>query len=280
MVIIEMSVFFKKIGDLTTGLGRIFKGKTVISSELDKHPDYIVWRVASETVNHFKKIDGFVVKDYEHVVLLHQGSIVGIADSGIFELEKKSKSPGTEIIWLTKREFEIKWGSPSVYTADKALIGCHGSCRVRISNPRSFVKNVVANQASYEVTSLKRWIKHTLIASIKAALTNYTMSELYSERKTISMKVRREISTDFMRWGLELLSFDILGFKIPDQYQYLLEASSTAQDHADVDALIRKYERFIEKADEQLLAGEISEERHSEIVRRYQEKISQLKGSV
>ncbi len=272
-----MSAFFKKIGDLTSGVGKIFKGKKIVSSNLDQDEELIISRLSAHSTDTFKNIDGFVVKEYEHVVLLHQGSIVGIADSGIFELEKQSKTQGTEIIWITKREFEIKWGSPSIYTEDKALIGCHGSCRVRINNPRSFVKNVVAEQTNYEVTALKKWIKHTLIGAIKTSLTNYTISELYTERKTISMKVRREINADFTRWGLELLSLDILGFRIPDRYMHLLEASPEEGDPSATEALIKKYERLIEKADEQLLAGELSEERHAEIVRRYQKKLTALR---
>ncbi len=276
----RMGGFFKKIGDVTSSVGRTFKGKTIVNSNLDENQNRIITRLTSIATDSFRNIDGFVVKDYEHVVLLHQGSIVGIADSGIFELQKKSKSPGTEIIWITKREIEIKWGSPSVYTADQALIGCYGSARVRIVNPRSFVKNVIADQAKYDLKELKSWIKHTLISTIKTALSNYNLSELYSKRKSISLKVRREINPEFTRWGLELLTLDILGLKIPKEHQTLLKTDEDADEKERLQALLQKYEELIEKADEKLLSGEISEERHSEIVKRYQKKIQELKGSV
>jgi hypothetical protein len=139
---------FRRIGD-TIHIGtKRFKGKTILSSNFESE-DSLIFRVKSDDRDRFRKDDGFIVKDLENAVLLQSGSLVGVAGSGIYELDKSAKQPGSEIIWVTKGEFIIKWGTPGIYTADNILVGCYGISRMRVVNPRNFIMNVVSYKRYY-----------------------------------------------------------------------------------------------------------------------------------
>lgn len=289
---------FKRIGDAVHAGAKQFKGKSILKSNFSSvSGDLIVYRIlASDNgVDNFRKKDGFLVKDLENVILLQSGSLAGVAGSGVYELKKDAKTPGSEIIWVSKREFIVKWGSPGIYTADNILIGSFGISRLRVVNPRNFIMNVVSHRRKYSDDELRPWIKQTIIGAIKHVMSKYEIAELLRERKSLEMQMRSELGPELSRWGLELLGIEIGGFKVPDEYSDLLsyemekralvrkrelDIERTSTSPLDIRSKIAKYEKMIEKADEKLLEGEISAENHRRIIKKYEDKISSLKSKL
>jgi membrane protease subunit (stomatin/prohibitin family) len=283
---------FRRIGD-TIHLGtKKFKGKAILSSKFEEGSgESLVHRVKAENYDNFRKIDGFIVKEPENAVLLQSGVLIGVAGSGIYQLEKTARHPGSEIIWVTKREFIIKWGSPGIYTSDNVMIGCWGISRLRIVNPRNFIMNVVSHKHYYSGSELKHWVKQTVIAAVKHVMSRYTVPELLKERRSLEIQTRSELGPESSRWGLELVGLDIGGFKVPEEYETLLsyeiekQILSTQQSLAEersqfdvVEEKIKKYELLLEQADEMFLSGKISEQRYKEISDKYSTKLAKLKS--
>lgn len=283
---------FRRIGD-TIHIGtKRFKGKTILNSNFDSE-DSLVFRVKSDDRDRFRKDDGFIVKDLENAVLLQSGSLVGVAGSGIYELDKSAKQPGSEIIWVTKGEFIIKWGTPGIYTADNILVGCYGISRMRVVNPRNFIMNVVSYKRYYSSEELKNWVKQTIIAAVKHVMARYTVPELLKERRSLEIQTRSELGPETSRWGLELVGLDIGGFKVPEEYQALLsyevekqvlEQQRTLSEErsklSDITESIKKYEMMLEQADEMFLSGKISEEKYKELTDKYSTKLSKYKAQL
>jgi regulator of protease activity HflC (stomatin/prohibitin superfamily) len=285
---------FRRIGD-TVHIGtKRFRGKTILSSNFDREADdSLIFRAKSDDRDSFRKDDGFIVKDLENAVLLQSGALVGVAGSGIYELDKTAKRPGSEIIWVTKREFLLKWGTPGIYTSDNILIGCYGISRMRVINPRNFIMNVVSHKHYYSGTELKNWVKQTIIAAVKHVMSRYTVPELLKERRSLEIQTRSELGPETSRWGLELVGLDIGGFKVPDEYEALLsyeiekqvleQQQHLAKERKKVENLtdkIRKYELMLEQADEMFLNGKISEEKYKEITDKYSAKLAQYKAQM
>ncbi|MHA1972257.1 MAG: SPFH domain-containing protein [Candidatus Hodarchaeales archaeon] len=280
---------FKRIGD-TVHLGtKKFKGKTILSSKFDS--ESLIYRIKSDDYDNFRKVDGFVVKEPENAVLLQSGALVGVAGNGIYELDKNAKRPGSEIIWVTKREFVIKWGSPGIYTSDNIMIGCFGISRMRIVNPRNFIMNIVSHKQYFTSDELRNWVKQTIISAVKHVLSKYTVPELLRERRSLSIQTRSELGPETSRWGLELIGIDIGGFKVPDEYQALLsyeiekqvlevqkELDLERQTMDELSNKIKKYEQMLEQADEMFLNGKLSEERYKELSNKYSKKLADLKA--
>ena len=283
---------FRKIGD-TVHIGtKKFKGKTILSSDFGPETaDSLIFRVRSEDRDSFRKDDGFMVKDPENAILLQSGALVGVAGSGIYELDKAAKRPGSEIIWVTKREFIIKWGTPGIYTSDNIMVGCYGISRMRVVNPRNFIMNVVSHKQYYSGEELKNWVKQTIIAAVKHIMSRYTVPELLKERRSLEIQTRSELGPETSRWGLELVGLDIGGFKVPEDYQTLLsyeiekqvldrqqELAEEREKLDDVAEKVKKYEQMLEQADEMFLSGKISEEKYKEISDKYSQKLAQYKA--
>ncbi|MFW9903124.1 MAG: SPFH domain-containing protein [Candidatus Thorarchaeota archaeon] len=283
---------FRRIGDAVHIGTKKFKGKAILSSDFEaKTESSLISRIKSEDYDSFRKHDGFIVKDPENAILLQSGSLVGVAGSGIYQLEKSAKRPGSEIIWVTKREFIIKWGSPGVYTSDNIIIGCYGISRMRVVNPRNFIMNVVSHKQYYSGNELKNWVKQTIIAAVKHVMSRYTVPELLKERRSLEIQTRSELGPETSRWGLELVGLDIGGFKVPDEYQALLsyeiekqvleQQQELAEQRSELDAAtekVKKYEQMLEHADEMFLNGKISEEKYKELTDKYSKKLAQAKA--
>lgn len=283
---------FRRIGD-TVHIGtKKFKGKTILSSNFGPEIESsLISRLKSEDFDSFRKYDGFIVKDPENAILLQSGSLVGVAGSGIYELDKSAKRPGSEVIWVTKREFIIKWGTPGVYTSDNIMVGCYGISRMRVVNPRNFIMNVVSHKRYYSGDELKNWVKQTIIAAVKHVMSRYTVPELLKERRSLEIQTRSELGPETSRWGLELVGLDIGGFKVPDEYQALLsyEIEKQVLDQQrklkeerkafdDVAENIKKYEQMVEQADEMFLREKISEEKYKELSDKYSRKLAKLRA--
>lgn len=285
---------FRRIGDTIHYGTKKFKGKSILSSNFDESKiESLIHRIKSDEYDNFRKIDGFIVKEPENAVLLQSGELIGVAGSGIYQLEKTAKHPGSEIIWVTKREFIIKWGSPGIYTSDSIMVGCWGISRLRIINPRNFIMNVVSHKQYYSGRELKNWVKQTIIAAVKHVMSHYTVPELLKERRSLEMQTRSELGPESSRWGLELVGLDIGGFKVPEEYETLLtyeiekQVLETRQELAEerkslesVPEKIQKFESMLEQADEMFLSGKISEKRYKEISDKYSKKVAKLKSQV
>lgn len=285
---------FHRIGDAVHIGTKKFKGKAILSSNFgDDKESSLIDRLKSEDYDSFRKFDGFVVKDPENAVLLQSGSLVGVAGSGIYELDKPAKRPGSEIIWVTKREFIIKWGSPGIYTSDNIMVGCYGISRMRVVNPRNFIMNVVSHKQYYSGKELKNWVKQTVVAAVKHVMSRYTVPELLKERRSLEIQTRSELGPETSRWGLELVGLDIGGFKVPDEYQALLsyeiekqvlaqkrELAEERKEFDDIAEKVTKYEQMLEQADEMFLSGKISEEKYKELTDKYSKKLAHYKSQM
>ncbi|MFW9779999.1 MAG: SPFH domain-containing protein [Candidatus Heimdallarchaeota archaeon] len=285
---------FRRIGDAVHIGSKRFRGKTILSSDFsEENGGSLVSRVRSDDRDGFRKDDGFIVKDPENAVLLQSGTLVGVAGSGIYELDKLAKRPGSEIIWVSKREFVIKWGTPGILSADNIMIGCYGISRMRIVNPRNFISNVVSHRQYYSSEELKNWVKQTIIGAVKHVMSRYSVPELLRERRSLEIQTRAELGPETSRWGLELVGLDIGGFKVPDEYQSLLayevekqvleQQRSLAEEREQFDDIAektKKYELMVEQADEMFLSGRISEDKYKELSDKYSKKLAELKSQL
>ncbi|MHA2243406.1 MAG: SPFH domain-containing protein [Candidatus Hodarchaeales archaeon] len=285
---------FRRVGDAVHIGTKKFKGKSILSSNFEPETESsLISRLKSEEFDSFRKYDGFIVKDPENAILLQSGSLVGIAGSGIYELDKSAKQPGSEIIWVTKREFIIRWGTPGVYTSDNIMIGCYGISRMRVVNPRNFIMNVVSHKQYYSGDELKNWVKQTIIAAVKHVMSLYTIPELLKERRSLEIQTRSELGPETSRWGLELVGLDIGGFKVPDEYQALLsyevekqvlekqrELAEERKSFDDIAEKVKKYEQMLEQADEMFLSGKLPEEKYKKLTDKYSEKLAQFRAQM
>jgi len=166
-------------------------------------------------------ITAFVVKGYENAILVQLGKTVGILNEGIYEIDKGFQFTGTEIIWIDKTEFKTKWGLPEVYLKDNIKISTHGSLLVRVTNPRSFLLNVVSGKQNVTRKDVDDFIFDTVVETYREVLGGLKIDEVLRSRDEIKQQVQAKLFDLLSHWGIELINLEIEGMKLPKEFEEL-----------------------------------------------------------
>lgn len=220
-----LNLFFKEIKD------KKFK---------DEDPEIISWQrvdmgtldtpllyIFPKSEENIKDKKYFAVKDYEKALFYDQGALVGVIGGGIYELEKKAKIKGTEIVWVDTSLIEIPWGIPKkngLPTKDGVTIGLFGDLKLRINNIKTFYNDIVAGKKEWVVQDLKNWILTLLHTSLRDIFKNYDVKQVILEdRERVINLITSKITEEFLRYGLELETFNIIGIKTPEDLEQVLD---------------------------------------------------------
>ena len=177
------------------------------------------------------KTKGFAVKEHERAILLKNGELISEMESGTYELDKQARKPGTEIVWIATNLFSIPWGIPQingVYTKDGFQIGMFGDLKLNIEKPLYFYKYVVGGSPFWTLRQLKEWIKSLLHSCLRDILKKYELLQIFQENHQVLREMLiGKVIEEFDSYGINLSSFNILGFKTPDSASNLLDSKKT-----------------------------------------------------
>ena len=169
----------------------------------------------------------FAVKDYERVLFYNQGRLVDVLRGGIYELDKKARIKGTEIVWIDTSLIEIPWGIPKKHgipTKDGVTVGLFGDLKLKISDVKTFYNDIVAGKKEWIIQDLKDWIMGLLHTSLKDIFKKYNMKQIILEdRERVINLITSKITEEFLRYGLELETFNVIGMKTPEGIQEILD---------------------------------------------------------
>jgi regulator of protease activity HflC (stomatin/prohibitin superfamily) len=212
------------------------KGK----KDIDYNPEIIAWQrgdaelknppllyVFPQPGDNIKEKKFFAVKDYEKVLFYDKGELLDTLGGGVYELEKKAKIKGTEIVWIDTSFIDIPWGIPQssgIPTKDGIFIGLHGDLRIRINDVKIFYNDVVAGKRDWRVQNLKEWIMSLLSTSLRDMFKNHQAKQIIlEERERIINLITAKVSEELMKYGLELETLNIIGVKAPEGTEKLFE---------------------------------------------------------
>lgn len=169
----------------------------------------------------------FAVKDYERALFYNKGELIGVLGGGIYEIDKKARIKGTEIVWIDTSLLNIPWGIPiknGILTKDNVLIGLHGDLKLRIQNPKTFYKDIVAGKKEWTVQDIKDWIISLLHTSLRDIFKNYFVKQIIlEERERVINLITAKVTEEFIRYGLELETFNIIGLKTTIEAQKIID---------------------------------------------------------
>lgn len=180
----------------------------------------------------------FAVKDYEKALFYNKGVLVDVLGGGVYEIDKRAKVKGTEIVWIDTSFVEIQWGIPQtsgIPTKDGKIIGLHGSLKLRINDAKKFYNDVVAGKKIWTGNDLKEWIVNLLHTSLRDVFKNYTAKNvILEERDRVVTLLTSKITDEFVSYGLDLETLYVIGIKSPEgmeqMYQLEKEKASIADE--------------------------------------------------
>lgn len=219
---------------------------------IDYNPEIIAWQrtemdpknapllyIFPQPGDNIKKKKLFVVKDYEKALFYNMGELIGLLGGGVYELEKKAKIKGTEIVWIDTSFIDIQWGIPQsngIPTKDGIFIGLHGDLRLKINDVKLFYNDVVAGKSEWGVQDLKEWIMSLIHTSLRDLFKNYQAKQVVLEdRERVINLIIPKVSEELMVYGLELETLNIIGVKA-------LEAKGKISDQLEVLKLKKELE--------------------------------------
>jgi len=205
---------------------REVKGKKI----KDYHPEIIAWQRENignsnsllsykfpQPGDNIKSKKYFAVKDYEKAIVYNKGEIIGVLKGGVYELDKKARIKGTAIVWIDTSFIDIQWGiaqSEGIPTKDGYIIGLHGDLKLRINDVKTFYNDVIAGKEDWNTYYLKNFIMSLLHSSLRDIFKTYNAKNIILEdRERLINLVTTKIIDEFLRYGLELETFNIIGIK-------------------------------------------------------------------
>ncbi len=169
----------------------------------------------------------FAVKDYEKAIFYNKGELVAVLGGGIYELDKNARIKGTEIVWIDSSMNEITWGIPQtngIPTKDGYVVGLYGDLKLKISDVKVFYNDVVAGTKIWNVHDLKKWIISLLHTSLRDIFKKYNAKSIILEdRDRVINLITSKVTEEFLRYGLELETFNVIGIKVPDDAEKLFK---------------------------------------------------------
>jgi len=206
----------------------------------DKDPEIISWQREDKGVletpimysfpqpgDNIKNKKYFAVKDYEKTLFYNKGELIGVLSGGVYELDKSARIKGTEIVWIDTSLTEIPWGIPQskgIPTKEGYIIGLYGDLKLKISNVKMFYNDVVAGTKVWKIQDLKEWIISLLHTSLRDIFKSYTAKSIILEdRERVINQVISKVTEEFLKYGLDLETFNVIGIKAPEDTEILFE---------------------------------------------------------
>lgn len=169
----------------------------------------------------------FAVKDYEKTLFYNKGELIGVLGGGIYELDKKARIKGTEIVWIDTSFTEIPWGIPQsegIPTKDGYLVGLYGDLKLKISDVKVFYNDVVAGTKIWTIQNLKEWIVSLIHTSLRDIFKTYNAKSIILEDRERAINlITSKVTGEFLRYGLELETLNVIGIKAHDDAEKLFK---------------------------------------------------------
>jgi len=169
----------------------------------------------------------FAIKDYEKTLFYNKGELIGVLGGGIYELDKKARIKGTEIVWIDTSFTEIPWGIPQsegIPTKDGYIVGLYGDLKLKISDVKVFYNDVVAGTKIWTIQNLKEWIVSLIHTSLRDIFKNYNAKSIILEDRERAINlITSKVTEEFLRYGLELETLNVIGIKAHDDAEKLFK---------------------------------------------------------
>ena len=211
----------------------------------------------------------FAVKDYEKTLFYNKGELINVLSGGVYELDKKARIKGTEIVWIDTSLTEIPWGIPQsegIPTKDGYIVGLYGDLKLKISDVKLFYNDIVAGTKVWKIQDLKDWIISLLHTSLRDIFKNYNAKSIILEdRERVINLVISKVTEEFLRYGLELETFNVIGIKAPDDTEKLFKDDKErieylAQQKNEINKRVEDLKNKLKEQQDLLLKDKITQE--------------------
>lgn len=206
------------------------------------NPDVLVWKFPSEDLKLGAQV---IVNPSQEAVFVKGGKALDILTSGTHTLSTGNlpllgklikwtfgnKTPFTAEIWFVNKTIRrgLKWGTKGpiqiidpVYNFPVSL-RAFGEWGLRINGSQSFVNQIVGSQIGADSNLIEEYFSGEIVQKMANLLANtiakdkISVFQINTKLNELSENVQKQIESEFDRFGIEIVNFNIERISIPDE---------------------------------------------------------------
>lgn len=158
------------------------------------------------------------------------------------------KSPvRCEVYFANHKVFtNLKWGTKDpVAFRDRELglvrLRGYGTYTCRIVEPLLFINSLVGREAAYTTDDIADYLRDVIVARINDMFGEKleTIFDLPKQYDELAKDINNKISSEFSKYGLELIDFYITSITPPDEVQKMIDQKSSMKAVGDLDSFLK-----------------------------------------
>jgi membrane protease subunit (stomatin/prohibitin family) len=245
------------------GILSFIKGQLIdVIDWTDDSRDTLVWRFPDED-REIKNGARLTVREGQAAVFVNEGQIADVFPAGLYSLTTQNiplltklkswkygfNSPfKAEVYFINTRQFmDMEWGTATpILMRDldfgAVRVGAYGSFAIQVTEPRTFMKEVVGTDGHYTTDEIQTTLRRFLVSSFTVALgkAKIPVLDLAGNLDTTAATVEQAMRPEIEKLGLTLRKFVIVSASLPPEVEKAIDERGSIAMAGDMN----KYSQF------------------------------------
>lgn len=146
-----------------------------------------------------------------------------------------SDSPFQADVWFVNllTKLDLRWGTENPIQLEDPKyniivpVRAYGQYGIKVSNPHSFVSQLVGNRSSFAESDLQSYFRGILLSKLTSIISKkiikdeISVLDINAQLDSISQYCQQNVSPTFNDYGVEVVNFSIISISIPDNDESL-----------------------------------------------------------
>lgn len=156
--------------------------------------------------------------------------------SNLYKLVYKDAPFQSSVYFVSLKPFrDLKWGTKEPILLEDTKFGfvnvrAFGKFSIRITDPKTFVSEVVGTEGRQDSQDIERWFKDVVTARfsdlVAEFMTGKSVVQLQSKRDEIAVATKARTADDFQKYGVELYDFLVSSISLPESVKEAIDQRS------------------------------------------------------
>lgn len=230
--------------------------------------DIFVWKYPGEDFNTLSQL---IVHESQEAVFFKDGRALDLFGAGRYTLHSQNiplirrivnlpfngTSPfHCEVYFINRAvSLDVRWELERPVPIQDAIYGillpvhANGQFGIRVVDSRKLLLTLVGTVKQFDKDTLKKYFRGVLLTNIKDYISKQFVAEqvsfleIHSHLKAISSGIQEDLAAEFLRYGLELVSFNVNEIAPPDNDPSYVQLKNALAKKAEMSVMGYNYQQ-------------------------------------